>query len=59
MPKSTYSAIDVEAIGLDGTGWFTEDPNELTEQFGGVWKTSDFEAGDVLIFSMQYVGERQ
>lgn len=47
--------MDVEAIKLDGTGWFTEDPTELTEQFGGVWKTADFSAGDVLIFSMRYI----
>ncbi len=37
-----------------GTGWFTEDPLEITNQFGGQWKTSDFRAGDVLIFNMRY-----
>lgn len=35
-----------------GTGWFTTDPWEITEKFGGQWKTSDFKAGDVLIFTM-------
>lgn len=37
---------------LTGTGWFTTDPWEITEKFGGQWKTSDFKAGDVLIFNM-------
>lgn len=36
------------------TGWFTEDPFEITERFGGVWKTSDFHAGDVIIFTMRF-----
>lgn len=45
--------MDVEKANLDGTGWFTEDPLELTEQFGGVWRTTDFEAGDVMVFGMR------
>lgn len=51
--QETYGNIDAEAIGLKGSGWYTEDPMELSEQFGGVWKTTDFAAGDVLIFGMQ------
>ena len=39
---------------ITGTGWFTTDPWEITEKFGGQWKTSDFKAGDVLIFTMGY-----
>ena len=46
-----------EAIGLDGSGWFTEDPEEVLRLFGGGggggesprWCTADFEAGDVLV----------
>jgi hypothetical protein len=29
---------------ITGTGWFTTDPWEITEKFGGQWKTSDFKA---------------
>eukprot|EP00058_Branchiostoma_floridae_P027131 XP_002612622.1 hypothetical protein BRAFLDRAFT_78751 [Branchiostoma floridae] len=38
-----------------GTGWFTEDPLEITRRFGGQWKSADFQAGDVLIFTMRTV----
>eukprot|EP00730_Choanoeca_flexa_P011227 TRINITY_DN24089_c0_g1_i1.p1 TRINITY_DN24089_c0_g1~~TRINITY_DN24089_c0_g1_i1.p1 ORF type:complete len:342 (+),score=71.35 TRINITY_DN24089_c0_g1_i1:237-1262(+) len=50
---ATYTALDAEAANLQGTGWYTTDPLELSQQFGGTWKTDDFEAGDVLIFTMQ------
>ncbi|XP_052242783.1 uncharacterized protein LOC127852830 isoform X2 [Dreissena polymorpha] len=50
----TYSEIDVEAINLNGSGWFTTDPFEIT-QFGGQWKTAEFKAGDALIFGMNTV----
>lgn len=50
--QKTYAQMDAESANLDGTGWFTEDPAELTEQFGGTWKTTDFRAGDVMIFGM-------
>ena len=33
-------------------GHFGTDPLEISKQFGGVWKTTDFEAGDVIIFTM-------
>ena len=39
-------------VGCVGTGWFTEDPKEILS-FGGQWKTSDFQAGDALIFSLR------
>ena len=32
------------------SGWFSEDPWELSEQFGGTWRTADFSAGDALVF---------
>ncbi|XP_059175690.1 uncharacterized protein LOC131955550 [Physella acuta] len=53
--QSTYGEMDAELIGLKGTGWLTEDPFEITEKFGGQWKTTDFRAGDVLIFNMRTV----
>lgn len=53
--RDTYSAMDAEAENLDGTGWFTTDSDEILSRFGGVWKTTDFRAGDVLLFTMQTV----
>jgi hypothetical protein len=38
-----------------GTGWFTEDPNEITRRFGGTWKTANFMAGDALVFTYRYL----
>jgi len=49
--RATYGEIDHEKIGLSGTGWFTLDPDEVG-QIGGKWKTADFQAGDVLCFTM-------
>ena len=40
-------------VYISGTGWFTTDPFEITKKFGGQWKTSHFNAGDVLIFNMK------
>jgi len=34
------------------TGWFSNDPQEITDEFGGQWATTEFNAGDVLIFGM-------
>ncbi|CAG5124468.1 unnamed protein product [Candidula unifasciata] len=53
--QETYGEMDAENAGLKGTGWFTEDPFEITQKFGGQWKTTDFRAGDVLIFNMRTV----
>eukprot|EP01098_Paradermamoeba_levis_P004434 TRINITY_DN1902_c0_g1_i2.p1 TRINITY_DN1902_c0_g1~~TRINITY_DN1902_c0_g1_i2.p1 ORF type:complete len:348 (+),score=131.00 TRINITY_DN1902_c0_g1_i2:82-1044(+) len=50
--QKTYGSMDAEAENLKGTGWFTEDPLELSK-FGGVWRTTNFKAGDVLIFGMR------
>lgn len=41
-------------IMVVGSGWFTTDPFEITDKFGGQWKTTDYRAGDVLIFGMKY-----
>ncbi|XP_071950965.1 uncharacterized protein [Antedon mediterranea] len=53
--QETYGSFDVEEGGLEGSGWFTNDPLEITQQFGGQWRTSDFQAGDALIFTMRTV----
>jgi ectoine hydroxylase-related dioxygenase (phytanoyl-CoA dioxygenase family) len=50
--RETYGKIDVEDVGLKGTGWFSEDAREITKMFGGQWKTATFEPGDVLIFTL-------
>ncbi|XP_005112039.2 1-deoxypentalenic acid 11-beta-hydroxylase [Aplysia californica] len=51
--QEKYGNMDAEKENLQGTGWFTEDPYEITSKFGGQWKTVDFSAGDVLIFGMR------
>eukprot|EP00118_Oscarella_pearsei_P029102 m.3663 g.3663 ORF g.3663 m.3663 type:complete len:318 (+) comp9672_c0_seq1:42-995(+) len=51
--QSTYGNMDVEAENLTGSGWFTENPLEITERFGSVWKTTNFKAGDALIFTLR------
>ena len=54
--RATYGEMDHERDGLDGTGWFTEDPMEVTRLFGrkaARWRTADFYAGDVLVFGMK------
>ncbi|XP_060082056.1 uncharacterized protein LOC132561347 [Ylistrum balloti] len=53
--QETYGSLDVEAANLKGSGWFTHDPDEISARFGGQWKTTDFKAGDVLLFTMRTV----
>jgi ectoine hydroxylase-related dioxygenase (phytanoyl-CoA dioxygenase family) len=48
--KETYGNMDVDRDHV--TGWFSNDPIELVDTFGGQWRTSEFRAGDVLIFGM-------
>lgn len=48
--QETYAKSDVDR---DHTvGWFSRDPRELTDRFGGQWATTEFRMGDVLIFGM-------
>jgi len=52
----TYGNFDTEANpGFKGTGWFTEDPAEVTTKFGGQWRSEDFKAGDIIMFGMRTV----
>lgn len=44
----TYGRLDVDRDRIAGTGWLTDEPLELD----GVWRSADFEAGDVILFGM-------
>ncbi len=48
--RQTYGRMDVDRDHVQG--WFTEDPLEITQKFGGRWQTTRFQAGDVMIFGM-------
>jgi ectoine hydroxylase-related dioxygenase (phytanoyl-CoA dioxygenase family) len=47
--KQSYGSKDSDR---DGIGHYTDDPLVITEKFGGKWATTEFQAGDVLIFGM-------
>lgn len=47
--KQSYGSKDSDR---DGIGHYTNDPRVITEKFGGQWATTEFQAGDVLIFGM-------
>ncbi|CAG7599885.1 hypothetical protein PAESOLCIP111_00348 [Paenibacillus solanacearum] len=49
--KQTYGQLDVDRDNV-AKGWFSEDPVEIVQQYGGQWATTSFEAGDVIIFGM-------
>jgi hypothetical protein len=49
--KETYGRLDVDRDNV-AKGWFSEDPLEIVETFGGRWATTSFAAGDCIIFGM-------
>jgi len=49
--KQTYGQMDVDKDNV-ATGWLSEDPIELVDLFGGQWATTEFRAGDAIIFGM-------
>lgn len=49
--KRTYGEMDVDRDNV-ATGWFSEDPIEIVDTFGGQWATTEFQAGDAIIFGM-------
>jgi hypothetical protein len=49
--RNTYGGIDVDR-DMISEGWFSSDPFEITDKFGGRWLTTNFKAGDVLIFGL-------
>ncbi len=48
--RATYGQMDVDRDKI--TGFFSNDPLEMVEKFGGQWKTTEYRPGDVLIFGM-------
>lgn len=48
--RETYGKMDVDRDRVKG--WFSNDPTEFVDNYGGKWQTSNFSAGDVLIFGM-------
>ncbi len=48
--KETYGEMDVDRDKV--TGWFSNDPVELVDTYGGQWRTAEFKMGDALIFGM-------
>ena len=48
--RETYGKMDVDRDHV--TGWFSQDPYEMVDRFGGQWQTTEFRMGDVLIFGM-------
>lgn len=48
--RETYGNMDVDRDLVDG--WFSGNPREITEKFGGYWATTNFRAGDVLMFGL-------
>jgi hypothetical protein len=48
--RQTYGRMDVDRDLIEG--WFTNDPLEITQKFGGQWQTTHFAAGDVITFGM-------
>lgn len=36
-------------------GWFSTDALEMVEKFGGMWGTTNFTAGDVVLFGMRFM----
>lgn len=49
--RDTYGAYDVDDDDISGTGWLTEDPEEVA-RYGGQLQTDEFQPGDVVLFSM-------
>lgn len=48
--KQTYGQGDVDRDLIQGS--FGDDPVELADKFGGYWASSNFQAGDVVIFGI-------
>ncbi|HZO91722.1 MAG TPA: phytanoyl-CoA dioxygenase family protein [Chthonomonadaceae bacterium] len=48
--RETYGKMDVDRDKVQG--WFSNDPLEMVDKFGGQWQTTEFQAGDALIFGM-------
>ena len=51
--RQTYGRMDVDRDRTEG--WFTKDPMEIVEMFGGQWQTAPFFAGDAILFGMHFM----
>jgi hypothetical protein len=53
--KSNYGSMDVDRetdVQKYGGGTLSKNPAELQQRFGGRWLTTDFKAGDLLVFTI-------
>lgn len=53
--RETYGKFDVDRDNIKGDkniGWFSHDPQEIVDAFGGQWKTTVFQPGDIITFGM-------
>jgi ectoine hydroxylase-related dioxygenase (phytanoyl-CoA dioxygenase family) len=50
--RESYGNLDADR---DKLGWLSTDPPALRRSLGGRWLTTDFRAGDVMVFSMYLV----
>ncbi|MBA3442113.1 MAG: phytanoyl-CoA dioxygenase family protein [Pyrinomonadaceae bacterium] len=48
--RRNYGGMDVDRDLFEGV--FSDDPVDVVDKFGGVWATTDFQAGDALIFGI-------
>jgi hypothetical protein len=48
--RATYGRSDVDRDRTEG--WFSEDPEEIRDRFGGRWLTADVRAGDIITFGL-------
>jgi len=46
----SYGMIDVDRDNMEG--WYSHDPREYTEKYGGQWQTSNINADDIIIITM-------
>ncbi|CAI6060624.1 phytanoyl-CoA dioxygenase family protein [Cohnella sp. JJ-181] len=47
--KASYGSKDADR---DGVNHYTDDPLVITNKYGGKWATTEYQAGDILIFGM-------
>jgi len=52
--RDTYGAMDLDKDDVGGTGWFSEDPEEILH-FGGQFDSAHFRLGDVVFFGMKTI----
>jgi hypothetical protein len=48
--RETYGQMDVDRDKV--RGWFSGNPLEINQKFGGRWASTNFAAGDIIIFGM-------